>query len=275
MSQLKSHEKTIFEKLFNRGGYVLNFNDKTFAAFFREHKIDINNQKYQINGSSKMNRLRAFWELEPDLVVGRVLEALLKYACEIEQVDQSKQAKALEIIARLQERASAKGKAEISEEDFLKRIFDQPDLSKLNLDSSLQVVIEQRISEIHKTLRVDSSLATIFLCGSTLEGLLLDVACKNAQQFNSANASPKDSNGKVLVLPNWTLANLIDVASEVGVLSLDIKKYSHSLRDFRNYIHPRHQVVQRFNPDKHTAEISWRVLQAALADLSGQRRKKS
>ena len=33
-------------------------------------------------------------------------------------------------------------------------------------------------------------------------------------------------------------AQLIDVGCEVGVLKLDIKKFSHGLRDFRNYIHP-------------------------------------
>jgi hypothetical protein len=30
----------------------------------------------------------------------------------------------------------------------------------------------------------------------------------------------------------------------------------YDLKDFRNYIHPRQQAAQAFNPDKHTAEIS-------------------
>lgn len=33
MSTLKTHEKTVFEKLFDRGGYVLDFTDATYAAF--------------------------------------------------------------------------------------------------------------------------------------------------------------------------------------------------------------------------------------------------
>jgi len=43
-------------------------------------------------------------------------------------------------------------------------------------------------------------------------------------------------------------------------------------KDFRNYIHPRQQASQNFNPDKHTAEISWKVLQATIANLIGDRK---
>lgn len=102
MSQLKTPEKAIFEDLFNRGGYVLNFTDKTYAEFFREHNIDIDNNKYRFNGDSKMKRLRAFWEVEPNEVVGNVLEALIEYACTIEEVNDKTKAKALAIAHRLQ-----------------------------------------------------------------------------------------------------------------------------------------------------------------------------
>ncbi len=70
----------------------------------------------------------------------------------------------------------------------------------------------------------------------------------------------------------WTLDTLINVAHEVGMLSLDVKKHSHSLRDFRNDIHPRQQAVHKSQPDMHTAKISWLVLQAAIAGLCGQRK---
>ena len=89
MSTLKAHEKIIFEKLFDRGGYVLDFTDRTYAEFFREPGV--------------------------------------------------------------------------------------------NIDVQLQAVIEQRVDEILKAMRADASLATVFLCGSTLEGLLLDAATKRPQ----------------------------------------------------------------------------------------------
>ena len=101
MSSLKSYEKIIFEKLFDRGGYVLDFNDRTFAEFFREFSININLPKYQINGTSKMKRLRAFWEIEPDTIVGNVFDGLLKCAEAIQPVSEADKTKAQEIINRL------------------------------------------------------------------------------------------------------------------------------------------------------------------------------
>jgi hypothetical protein len=143
----------------------------------------------------------------------------------------------------------------------------------LNIDAQLQSVIEQRIDEIHLSLKSEAALATIFLCGSTLEGLLLDAATKQPQQFNMAKSAPKDREDKVMPLHAWSLESLINVAHEAGLLSLDVKKYGHALKDFRNYIHPRQQAAQGFKPDQHTARISWQVLQAGIADLSGQRKK--
>ena len=268
MSTLKTHEKTVFEKLFDRGGYVLDFTDATYAAFFREHSVTIDEQKYRFNGNSKMKRLRAFWEVEPDLLVGRVLSAMLEYACVIGSVHPDDKANAEKIINRLLGKTTAVLEKS-PEDDFLEKTFPKLDLQKLVQDQSLLGVLEQRVREIHKSIQT-APLATIFLCGSTLEGLLLDAACANPKQFNCAKAAPK-KDGNVMPFTDWSLAALIDTAHEVGLIGLDIKKHSHSLRDFRNYIHPRAQAIQRFTPDQHTARISWQVLQAAIADLSKQR----
>ena len=72
----------------------------------------------------------------------------------------------------------------------------------------------------------------------------------------------------VLKFQDWTLNNLIDVAKEVGFLNEDVKKFSHSLRDFRNYIHPRLQADAKFNPDEHTAKICFQVLKAAIYQIT-------
>ena len=272
MSTLKAHEKVVFEKLFDRGGYVLDFTDPTFSAVFRENHMNIDGPKYKFNGASKMKRLRAFWEVEPDVVVSSVLEALLQYAEALGEVGDGDKQKAVETIDRLAGRSRSKSSPASSEADFLATEFAQLNLARLSIDTPFQQVIEQRIGEIHKALSADAPLAVIFLCGSTLEGLLLDAATKNSQQFNQANSAPKDKTSTTKQFHEWTLDSLINVAHEVGLLSLDIKKHSHSLKDFRNYIHPRQQAVQDFRPDAHTAKISWHVLQAAIANLSGQRK---
>jgi len=55
------------------------FSNNTFAEFFRKTaNIDIYAHKYAFNGDSKAKRLRAFWEIEPDTLVGKILSELLE-----------------------------------------------------------------------------------------------------------------------------------------------------------------------------------------------------
>jgi hypothetical protein len=162
---------------------------------------------------------------------------------------------------------------EIKEDDFLKKEFSEISIEKLGLDGVITEVLNLRFDEIKKCLSVKAALSVIFLSGSSLEGILLGIASKFPKEFNQAKSSPKDKEGKIYQFHQWTLNNFIDVAHEVGLLKEDVKKFSHSLRDFRNYIHPYEQVSARFNPDEHTAKICFQVLKAALFQLSEQKIK--
>jgi len=157
---------------------------------------------------------------------------------------------------------------EIKEDEFLKREFSEISLEKIGLDGVVTETLKYRFDEIKKCLSVNAPLSVIFFAGSTLEGILLGIASKYPKAFNQSKSSPKDKEGKVKQFPNWTLSNYIDVAYDVGLLMEDVKKFSHSLRDFRNYIHPYEQMSSGFNPDKHTAKICWQVLKAAIYQLS-------
>ena len=82
-------------------------------------------------------------------------------------------------------------------------------------------------------------------------------------QFEAIFNQAKVANGSRNRFPEWSLAKLIDVACEVGVLKLDYKNVSHESRDFRNYIHPRLQLISGFTPDEHIAKVCLQVLEAA------------
>lgn len=61
-------------------GYVLNFSNRTFSEFFDEHThIDIDATTYRERGTSKANRLRSFWTIEGNHVVGKAIEAMILY----------------------------------------------------------------------------------------------------------------------------------------------------------------------------------------------------
>ena len=111
-------------------------------------------------------------------------------------------------------------------------------------------------------------LSVIFMAGSMLEGILLSLANQNPRQFNQATVAPKNKEGKVKVFHEWTLNDLINVAHEIGILKKDVAKFSHVLRDFRNYIHPYQQMSERFFPDENTAKICLQVMKGALVQIA-------
>lgn len=107
MSILTYKHKAIMESLFEmESGYVLDFSNNTFRVFMAElTDIDIYEEPGYIEESSKVKKLRRFWNSEEDSVIGRVIldllemrEALIykKYEFDDEYVDNLAD-KALEI----------------------------------------------------------------------------------------------------------------------------------------------------------------------------------
>ncbi len=82
MANLTLTEQRQLEDLFTMGtGYVLGFSDHTIRAFVHESTgKDLYEQgTYRGKGTSKAKRLREFWRLEPDHVVGKLLFDLLDH----------------------------------------------------------------------------------------------------------------------------------------------------------------------------------------------------
>lgn len=83
MSDLSGSERRKLEKLLGmESGYVLNFSDRTFGDFFDDYKVQIEDEQHKTGGTSKANRMRTFWKIADNYVVGRVIEGLITYANE-------------------------------------------------------------------------------------------------------------------------------------------------------------------------------------------------
>lgn len=278
MASFTTSEKAVLEKLFQMGsGYVLNFSDKTFTAFFKsELNVDIDDAKYNLGPSaSKANRLRSFWQVSTDAIAGKSILKLIEHVethILIGRLQKSDFPDELlkrtrDIALRLSGTVDSTSGGD-REEEFISRQFIAVSVDKIGLQPSITNILNQRLGEIKKCMNSKAALATIFLCGSTLEGILLGLASAKPKEFNQSNASPKDITGKVKPLADWTLNDFINVARSLNLIGEDVKKFSHALRDFRNYIHPYEQMASGFEPDEHTARICWQVLQAAITDLS-------
>ena len=256
-----------------QGGYVMDFSDSTFGEFFDPHNVDIHGRTYQSYGTSKAKKMRAFWVTESDDLVGRVLSDLLDHyeadcALGTRENNPVLLTKCRAIVGRLL--GDSPGKPPLSPETFLNKEFEIPNVQKLPVAFAVSEIITRRLNEVQSCLAVEAHLAVIFHCGSILEGVLLGAAQKEPEKFNRSRSSPK-RNGKTKAFQDWSLSDFINVAYDVDLLKPDVQKFSHGLREFRNYIHPYHQMASGFTPDEHTAKVCLQVLKAALADLAGER----
>lgn len=153
------------------------------------------------------------------------------------------------------------------EENFLNLTFEV-NLNLLDINADLRNILEKRIIEIESCINNEANLSAMILIGSVLEGVLLNTAKKHAKLFNQSNKAPKSNkDGKIKRFSIWKLNDLINVASDIGILQRDIEKFSHTLREFRNYIHPNQQVEEGFYPDKNTNLICYQVLKAAIVQI--------
>ncbi len=281
LSSLTALEKEYFVKAFSmESGYVLNFTNATFHEFFQDYNVDIYDERFRISGDSKAKRMRAFWHLEPDEVVGDVLSGMLDLYEAIEEredraLNERLMQRCREAIARLRNdtsyaSSSTSNSSESAESAFLNQEFDVPNMENLPVEHKVVDILQHRVSEAQVCLSAGAYLAVIFLCGSVLEGSLLGLAINQPEKFNRSKACPKED-GKPKQFHRWSLFDLINVANETGFLKDDVKKFSHGLRDFRNYIHPYAEMTSEFQPDEYTAKLCFQALKAALADLSGQR----
>jgi hypothetical protein len=76
MSDLTFIEKRKLEKQFQMGsGYVLDFSNRTLTEFVAD---STGRDIYAYAGGSKANRIRAFWNKEPNHVVGKLIADLLE-----------------------------------------------------------------------------------------------------------------------------------------------------------------------------------------------------
>jgi hypothetical protein len=85
------------------------------------------------------------------------------------------------------------------------------------------------------------------MAGSILEAILFDQLAADPAVFAQAQANkhaPKYKGVvKDLVAGDWKLADLINVAADLGVITQDrAKTFDQVLRDYRNFVHPKKEI---------------------------------
>jgi len=118
-----------------------------------------------------------------------------------------------------------------------KVILSPPDVTTLTATlPNLKDAIERRWREAQKCVHFECFTAAVIMMGSILEGLLLARANLAPAEAYQSSKAPRDRQGKVPAIQDWSLNSLIDVAVDVGWLKTDRGKFSHALRESRNVV---------------------------------------
>lgn len=130
-------------------------------------------------------------------------------------------------------------------------------------DKSIRSILQRDYNEVQKNMISNNWKSAIILSGGSIEAILLDLIQNNVDLAKSSGKAPKESS-----LLRWDLNNLIDVAVDVGLVGAEVAKLTHSIREYRNLIHPGLEVRSKLKVEPEEANIAVNVLNIIIRDQS-------
>lgn len=124
-------------------------------------------------------------------------------------------------------------------------------IAQLVVDPQKAALLQRRFDEAKACRSVGAHLAAVIMMGSALEGVLFEVLLQRAPDK-----------------PPNSLYALIDTCHARGWIQTDAHRFTQILRDYRNLVHPNHDVAIGQFPDVDTSNIFLAVLTVTLNDLA-------
>ncbi|MER6230004.1 hypothetical protein ACFWX5_27095 [[Kitasatospora] papulosa] len=133
----------------------------------------------------------------------------------------------------------------------------QATMAGIIADERMAQLLQHRLDEARTCFANGAHIAAVIMLGSLLEGVLLTVI----QERDPSLLRGRD-------LKRVGLGELIDICSRARWIDADATSYSHTLRDYRNFVHPHREFREEHKPDRDTLNVSWWVVNGALNDLA-------
>jgi hypothetical protein len=130
-------------------------------------------------------------------------------------------------------------------------------------DSDLRKCVERDYAEIQRAFIAQCWKSVIILSGGTIEAILTDLLLRDLARATGAASAPKQHD-----ISRWDLRDLIKVAVELGLVSAGVEKLSHSVREYRNLVHPGNELRNKLTFDAEEAKIALEVVHILHRDLS-------
>jgi hypothetical protein len=127
----------------------------------------------------------------------------------------------------------------------------------------IRAILERDFSEAQRAYISECWKSVIVLSGGMIEAVLADLLLHNQGVAISASKAPKNPD-----ITRWDLADLINVAVELKLVSPGVEKLSHPIREYRNLIHPGHEVRSGLHFGAEEARIALEVLNIVYRSLA-------
>ncbi|MFE4599318.1 hypothetical protein ACFRKE_00490 [Kitasatospora indigofera] len=130
-------------------------------------------------------------------------------------------------------------------------------MTDLIADEAMARLLQWRLDEARTCYSNGAHVAAIIMLGSLMEGVLLRTVVERDPSLLG-----RDSEDSI------SLDKLIKACHRAGWIGADAEKFSHELRKYRNFVHPKAEARESHRPDRDTLSICWQVVNAALNDLA-------
>jgi hypothetical protein len=146
-------------------------------------------------------------------------------------------------------------------------------------DAVLRTIVERDYRELSLILFPSGAWkSTVIMAGSILEAILYDLLTIDSQRIGATEAAPrapkrKDGSVKSILGGEWRLTDLIEVAADLNLLPSEREKsIDQTLRDYRNFVHPRKEIRATHSVSEAEALMAKGALDGLCNFLAGSKR---
>ncbi len=130
-------------------------------------------------------------------------------------------------------------------------------------DVKLRGILKRDYVELGRASIASCWKSVIILAGGAIEAILIDLLLQHESAAKTASKAPKKND-----IREWDLADLINVCVERRLVSPGVERLSHSVREYRNLVHPGNEIRTGLTFDMEEAKIAIEVLHMIDRDLS-------
>lgn len=152
--------------------------------------------------------------------------------------------------------------AALEEDESDDPVVSTRDFAYVN-DLEVRAIVQRDYLELQRAYVASCWKSVIILAGGAIEALLMQELANGSARALAATRAPKTPD-----ISRWDLADLIEVAVELGMVGSGVNKLSHSVREFRNLVHAGNEIRSGLVFGQEEARIALEVLNIVDRELS-------